>query len=119
MARPRETHFDTIPCLQANCTHYAEGWKTKVSTGSAQDNYIRRESGRSFKVLSVAGGETTFKFAAEQRCFRQHWEPRDLMEHYGHRNRPGAPVTIHENPEDWLEHSSQEAYKLQKLMGSG
>ncbi len=119
VSRPVPTHFDKVGCKTYNCAHYANGWLTIVPTDSAQDNYIRRKSGRKFTVDSIADGITTFRFGAEQQCFRRHFHPRDRQEHFGHRSRPGARVRVHDRPEDWLEHSNEENYKLIRLQERG
>ena len=119
VSRPVATHFDKVGCKEDNCKHYALGWLTVVPTGGEQDDYIRRKSGRKFTVDSIADGLTTFKFGAEQTCFREHFSPRDRREHFGHRTRPGAPVRVHERPEDWMEHHNEEIYKIDTLRKRG
>ena len=119
VSRPLATHWDTVGCKEDNCEHYAHGWLTVVPTDGAQDNYIRRESGRSFKVDGIADGLTTFRFAAEQTCFREHYLPRDRREHFGYRARPGALVRVHERPEDWMEHHNEQNDKLDRLIKRG
>ncbi len=119
VSRPKSTHFDRIGCKEDNYKFYAEGWRTIVPTGGEQDDYIRRKSDRKFVVESVADGLTTFKFGAEQQCFRQHFMPRDKREHFGHRPRPGAHVYVHGRPEDWIEHHNIETDKLRRLIERG
>ncbi len=120
VSRPKATHFQRIDCKEARCTHYAEGWLTIVPTDGPQADYIKTKSGRSFTIIqSETPGLTTFKFGAEQQCFRYHGKPKDKLENYGHRSRPGAQLRIHERSADWVEHYNDENYKTQRLIEQG
>ena len=122
VSRPKDTHFQQMPCKEARCRHYAQGWETIVSTGGPQDDYIRRKSGRSFRVIQPdppTPGLTVFRFDREQTCFREHVKPLDKQEYFGYRKAPGAKVRVHQRPQDWLEHANEEADKTERLIKQG
>ena len=69
---PAATHREYATCVDVNCSHYREGWATVVAVDSPQERYIRKDSGREFRVEETSDSIVTFVFAPGQRCFQQH-----------------------------------------------
>jgi hypothetical protein len=92
---PLKTHFRKATCVEADCPHYLNGFRTRVDErterGMAQAYYIRKESGRRFTEDRDATGLTVFTFEAGQRCFGSD----------AHRVRVERPELFLTHPGDW------------------
>lgn len=96
-------------CEQVGCGAWARGWETTVDEstdlGRAQAQWIRAESGRTFREYRTEVGLTVFRFEARQRCFAEH---KTRPERYS--VQPGdwrparlGPARVHVNARDWVE----------------
>ena len=47
---PSRTHWRKATCREVNCSHYVNGWVTRVAPGSPQDLYIRGDTERQHKL---------------------------------------------------------------------
>jgi hypothetical protein len=97
-------------CADVGCEQWANGWETYADEaddhGAAVANYIRRDSGRTFREMRTATGITVFRFEPGQRCFREHHTKPELYLVRGGdwRGNPLAiPTRRHANPADWVE----------------
>jgi len=100
-----------IPCHDAQCKGYLEGWKTGVDEstplGQGQAHYIRTQSGRRFSEYKTATGLTVFDFPPGQRCFRSHTVPvgDPLCLRYRGDHRTMRPQNVHRHAriDDWVD----------------
>lgn len=116
-----------IACAQVGCPAWTDGWESVFDEsdacgsgpgvqcvrvrllgavcGSCGAQYIRLESGRDFTEQRTGEGLTVFRFAAHQRCFREHrTAPRAYIRRGGDwRGNPLGTVYRHSRPEDWAE----------------
>lgn len=92
MSMPVATHRRVASCREVDCSHYLEGWKTIVATGSAQALYIKHHSERRF-IEQTEAGQTAFLFHPGQECFRNHTVPLGRPPFLLHRKR-GPPRRI-------------------------
>ena len=102
---PPDTHRDPATCREVDCPHYLGGWMTVVAVDSAQDVYIRNDSGREFMVTKV-GDQVEYCFTPGQRCFRQHTKLNGREPYYIHETRDSR--LVHQRGEDFIEHTHQE-----------
>ena len=62
-------------CEEVGCENWANGWTSAIDTstqlGQMQADYIRYQSGRTFRE-TFGGGLTRFIFESGQRCFAEH-----------------------------------------------
>ena len=63
-------------CHEVRCESWQFGWDTiideRTPLGRQQGAYIRRQSGRTFRVTGWPDGVTVFRFDPRQRCFAEH-----------------------------------------------
>ncbi|WP_344890437.1 hypothetical protein [Actinomadura meridiana] len=105
-------------CELVGCQAWLNGWETAVDEhtdlGRAQAEYIRHQSGRTFREQRTAAGLTVFVFESRQRCFAEH---RTRPERYSVRNgdwRPTGrgPTRAHANASDWVEDFSEHQQRV-------
>ena len=66
---PSRTHWRKATCQEVDCSHYVNGWVTRVVPGSPQDLYIRGDTERQHKL--ERGEEFNFyTFDPGQRCYK-------------------------------------------------
>lgn len=76
VAAPNQQHWtitnDLRPatCPEVGCLDHHHGWRVRVDALSERDLHAMRVSGRRYRVLDVAEGETWWVFEAGQPCFR-------------------------------------------------
>lgn len=130
IAAPLQSHFRDATCEEVDCTHWRNGWQTKVDEstplGKTQAHYIRNQSGRYFKEdRNQEPGITVFTFEAGQRCF-------NYASHKVSLNRPALYVVRdgdwrgnptgnnrrHVNGDDWVDdfrnHQDKIATQIEK-----
>ena len=96
-------------CELVGCEAWMHGWETAVDEGTdlgrAQADYIRTQSGRTFKEQRTETGLTVFLFEARQRCFAEHkTRPERYSVRLGDWRPDGrGPVRPHVNARDWVE----------------
>lgn len=103
-------------CEEAGCDAWAKGWTTAVdestALGRGQAEYIRTRSGRTF-AESKTQGLTVFRFAAHQRCFREHQTQGALLTvRAGDLHRSLGTIREHTRSADWQEHFGEHQQAL-------
>lgn len=123
---PRQTHWKTVTCEEANCEAYQNGWKTildeQMNQGQAGAYYIRKEGGRKYSEEKDTVGRTIFTFPPGQKCFREHRERIDRPELFIVRDgdhRHYGPPRKHANADDWLEDFGNHQLNLQEQSRKG
>lgn len=100
-------------CERVHCQAWREGWESVIDEstdlGKAQAQYIRTQSGRTFRELHTEG-LTVFRFESGQRCFAEHQTIPELylVRDGDHRGNPTGQRRIHTRPGDWVEHMQEE-----------
>ena len=109
IAIPAATHRRPASCRDVDCTHYLHGWQTVVAVGSAQEHFIRKQSGRRFRVEQTSDTILTFTFESGQRCFgTQHTVQTGRPPFYLHETSAGRRV---HTPEGFMEHAHEQIEK--------
>lgn len=98
-----------VACELAGCEAWLHGWETAVDErtdlGRMQAEYIRRQSGRTFREARTETGLTVFLFESRQRCFADHkTRPERYSVRLGDwRPESRGPTRLHVNAADWVE----------------
>lgn len=126
---PTSTHTREGTCEEAGCSAYLRGWRMKLDLGTdlgkRQAQYIKHQSGRSFKILSQRDGLVELEFAANQPCFTQHRVRLDRPEIYRVKggdkrgNPAGIQTRVHKRPEHWVEEFAENQDRLARLHQKG
>lgn len=100
IAAPLATHWRPATCAEVGCEHYRDGWRVRVEGLSEADLFAARNSGRRWRELQVAAGETWMVFEAGQPCFRA-WRKGQpfLAQHHKVPNDRGEIYLL--QPGDW------------------
>lgn len=112
-------------CQEVGCEYWRDGWDSPIDerteTGRMWAWMIRHQSGRDFKELPRADGVTVFRFAAHQRCFRDHETIPDLfvVRDGDWRGNPTKRGRVHVNGVDWAEDFMQHEGQLADLREKG
>lgn len=67
---PVATHFRPATCEEVGCPHFLEGWRLRIDALPAQTVHAAKTSGRRWRELQVAEGETYLVFEPGQPCFK-------------------------------------------------
>jgi hypothetical protein len=101
-------------CEQVNCEQWRYGWDTLADEatplGAQQADYIRRQSGRTFREMRAPDGLTVFRFEPGQRCFAEHRTRPQRFLVRGVREHTGLTGLA----EDYTEHTGRLAEQAQK-----
>lgn len=116
MSAPIPTHRRIATCAEVDCSHYMNGWITKVATGSQAALYIRHLSGRKF-VEKAEGGHSTFTFYPGQKCFRSHTASLDRPPFLLHQK--GGPIRRIIEPQQFNDTFNEEMYQLEQARKRG
>lgn len=108
IALPPKTHRIAATCAEVDCDHYLNGWQTRVAVNSPQEIYIRKKSGRRWRLRETGESFLTFEFEAGQRCFREHDRLSGRPPWYIYETAHGKQM---HRPEDWMEHAHEEIDK--------
>jgi len=101
-------------CERVRCAAWREGWESAIDEstdlGKAQAQYIRSQSGRTFREMRTEGGLTVFRFEARQRCFAEHKTMPELylVRDGDFRGNPTGRRRVHARPQDWVENVQEE-----------
>ena len=106
---PAAPHREAATCAEVDCPHYLGGWMTIVAVDSPQERYIRKDSGRQFRVEKTSDSILTFVFTPGQRCFRQHTTLNGKPPFYLHETSGGRRV--HSSGKDFIEHTHEQMDK--------
>jgi hypothetical protein len=123
---PVATHFRPATCAEVNCPAYVKGWKVHVEELPPHLLHAAKTSGRRYREMHVAEGETYLVFEPGQSCFRsgEHRTRIDRPELFvvqggDHRGTPrGTEARRHARAADWVddfaEHQSRLSDEQQK-----
>jgi hypothetical protein len=101
-------------CERVGCAAWREGWESAIDEstdlGRAQAQYIRTQSGRTFREMRTEAGLTVFRFEAHQRCFAEHKTMPELylVRDGDFRGNPTGRRRVHTRPQDWVENVQEE-----------
>jgi hypothetical protein len=116
---PLATHWRDATCAEVDCAHYLGGWQVRVEGLPPELLHTARTSGRRFRELRAAEGETYLVFEAGQPCFRAsaHRLPLDRPEFYfvrggDWRGNPRREGRQHANAADWVDDFANHQDKL-------
>lgn len=81
---PIATHYRKATCAEVNCTAHRDGWAFHKETLSPEFLYVATKSGRKFREVHIAPGQTYLVYEPGQTCFefRSHVLPLDRPELY-------------------------------------
>lgn len=105
-------------CERVGCPAWREGWESVIDEstdlGRAQGEYIRLQSGRTFREQRTEAGLTVFRFESGQRCFAEHQTIPELylVRDGDYRGNPTGRTRTHTRPADWVEHMQEEFGKF-------
>jgi len=124
---PISTHFRPATCEEVGCSHYRDGWQIRVEGLSPQMLHTATQSGRRFRRVPVAEGETWLLFEAGQPCFKAstHKTRLDRQEFYYRRpgdwrgNPTGERPYLHQRPENWVEDFAEHQDKIITAINQG
>lgn len=124
---PLSSHFRPATCAEINCPHYVHGWRTRVEGLPAELLHAARNSGRHYREVKLAEGETWLEFPAGQRCFQatEHRTRIDKPELFIVRdgdwrgNPRGTKGRQHLNPALWQEDLAEHQQTLADAQARG
>ncbi|MFD5709480.1 hypothetical protein ACFWHW_03645 [Streptomyces pharetrae] len=112
--RSRSDRMIKTVCEKVGCAAWRLGWESVIDEttdlGRAQAQYIRTQSGRTFREQKTATGQTVFRFESGQRCFAEHQTRPELylVRDGDHRGNPTGQKRQHANAADWVDHMQEE-----------
>jgi hypothetical protein len=126
VASPIETHWRPATCQEYGCEQYASGWRVRVEGLAPADLHAIRTSGRQFRQVDVAEGETWLVFEPGQACFKAptHRVPLGRPELFivrggDHRGNPTGYSYQHSGAEPWLDQFATHQDKLAEVIERG
>jgi hypothetical protein len=124
IAQPLDTHFRAATCAEVGCPDYLNGWQVRVEHLDEQLLHTAKTSGRRFRELAIAQGETYLVYEAGQSCFQvsRHRLPLERPELYvvrdgDWRGNPTGVVrqaTAQSWTDDFGEHQEQLADRMKQ-----
>lgn len=125
--QPLSTHWRPASCAEVDCPHYLNGWRTRVETLTPELLHTARNSGRRYREMRVAEGESYLVFDAGQACFAaaSHRkqigrEPLYIVRDGDWRGNPRRTrARQHLNPQNWVEDFSEHQAKLADEIAKG
>lgn len=111
IAAPASTHFRKATCQEVDCPRYLNGWRVHVEQIGPELTHAAKTSGRRYREMRVAEGQTYLVFEAGQPCFQagEHRKRLDRPELFIVRdgdwrgNPRGTEARRHARPEDWVD----------------
>lgn len=124
---PIATHMRPATCEEVGCDHYTKGWRVRVEALAPDLLHAAKTSGRRYREVSVAAGETYLVFEAGQPCFkaRTHRAPLGrpplyLVRDGDHRGNPrGTKTRLHQRAADWVENFAEHQQALADEIAKG
>lgn len=125
--QPIETHFRIASCREADCAHYAGGWKMGFDLLDREKakaaRWIRDRSGKAF-TFELVGNTVTFTFKAGQECFRKHRVPLEREPFYVVRNgdwrgNPENIRTLHRSADTFIDQWENDLDRINTLKERG
>lgn len=75
LRQPEHTHTRVAQCSEVDCMAYRNGWSFRIEHMDAEMRHVATHSGRHFREVSIADGETYMLFSPGQQCFEVHRVP--------------------------------------------
>lgn len=124
---PLATHFRPATCEEVRCSHFLDGWQIRVEGLPEQMLHTATHSGRRYRTVHVAAGETWLVFESGQACFKAstHKTRLDRQEFYYRRpgdwrgNPTGERPYMHQRPDFWVEDFAEHQDKLVTEINKG
>jgi hypothetical protein len=124
---PLATHFRPATCEETRCDKYLAGWQLRKENLDAQMLHIATHSGRRFREVQIAQGETWLLFEAGQPCFKasEHRIRIERPEFYYRRpgdwrgNPTGERPYLHQRADFWVEDFAEHQDKLITAINQG
>jgi hypothetical protein len=117
---PLTTHFRPATCEEIDCPDYQYGWRIRKESLTPELLHTAQNSGRRYREMHVAQGETYLVYEAGQHCFHSN----------RHRTRVERPELfvvrdgresrrVHQRPEDWMEDLHEHTDHIADLLKEG
>ena len=112
-------------CEQVGCEAWQRGWQSTIDEstelGRQQAQYIRRQSGRTFREQQTGTGLTVFLFDSGQRCFANHQtRPEIFVVRDGDwRGNPTGRHRQHVTAADWVEDFGEHQQRIADQIEKG
>lgn len=124
MRAPLGTHFRPSTCDEYGCPAYTNGWSIRLEGLTAQLAYVARHSGRRYREMEVAPGETYLVYEPGQTCFDRHVLPLDRPQWYftgrgDYRIFNVRNARQFERPEDFIEDMQSHLDSLRRIQERG
>ncbi len=117
---PLKTHWRPATCAEVECERYLKGWQIRKENLDAQNLYLATHTGRAFKEVKIAEGETWLLYPPGQPCFEARNHRLRLEREEFFYRRPGdwrglpdgGRVYKHARPDFWVEDFAEHQDKL-------
>jgi hypothetical protein len=124
---PLSTHFRQATCEEVQCPNFLHGWRIHKEALSPALLHTATTTGRKYKEVQVAEGQTYLVYEAGQSCFqllnhRTRVERPELfiVRDGDHRGNPrGTGQRLHQNAEDWAEDLHEHTDKILDALKEG
>lgn len=129
--QPLATHFRSVSCEEAQCSHFAAGWITGFSDvdlphkWDAAQTYGQLATKRGLKFMVHRTGNTvTFTFPAGQQCLEGHRVALDrpplfIVRNGDWRGNPRRQQRVHQTGADFQEHWMESQARLDRAISKG
>ena len=118
---PIPSHWRAATCAELECEPWRNGWKTIVSAGSIQEDYIKHHSGRRFEIVrSLDSATVSFYFPPGQVCFGGHEGHVVKLERdplFIHTPKPGRARVM--APMDWIDTHKETLFQIRHRIQQG
>lgn len=106
-------------CAEIGCLAYHQGWRIRVDALDGEDLHAMRVSGRRYRVVDVAEGETYWVFEPGQPCFKAstHQAPVEKPELYLVRDVGG--VRRYDRGDQWADDCATHTTKIVRKIREG
>lgn len=125
IAAPLGSHFRPATCAEIDCPDYLNGWRVRVENLTPDLLHAARTSGRRYREVPVAAGETWLSFEAGQPCFRagEHRKRLERPELFivrgGDWRQQVGEARRHTRAEDWVDDFANHQSRIADVQGRG
>ena len=125
IAAPLGSHFRPATCAEIDCPDYLNGWRVRVENLTPDLLHAARTSGRRYREVPVAAGETWLSFEAGQPCFRagEHRKRLERPELFivrgGDWRQQIGEARRHTRAEDWVDDFANHQSRIADAQGRG
>lgn len=127
ISAPIQTHWRPATCEEIACPHFLNGWRVRLEQLPPDMQHTARTSGRRYRELAVAEGETYLVFEAGQPCFKasEHRKRLDRPELFvvqggDWRGNPrGEEAFVHSGSDAWVDDFATHQDKLADAANKG